>query len=360
MNTTSQLDTKSRTDNNWIADMLDIPSANDILNELPATEEILYTVETNRFIIKEILNGNDDRLLVITWPCSIHNPEAAIKFAEALVSLKEENPHLHIVMRVYFEKPRSRKGWKGLINDPDLDGSFNIEKWLRVWRELLLKINEMGIGTAVEFLDSISPQYIADLVSWGAIGARNTEAQWHRELASGLSMPVWFKNGTSWNTDIAIDAIKAANQPHHFLWANKDWESSVIVSRWNPDWHIVLRWWWEKWTNYDAQSVSEVVKTLDDEKINTWIVIDFSHANSKKSQENQPRVCLDVSKQIACWNKKIVWVMIEANIKSWNQKLIVGQIPDPGISITDECVDLERNAEMLSQLNDAVEERLSA
>ncbi len=357
MNTqTTQSDQLSMNDNKRVTDIEEMITPQEIIDELPLDEQTAHFIRTSRDIISNIIHLQDDRLLVITGPCSIHNPDEALQIARELKELQKENPHLYIVMRTYFEKPRTTVGWKGLLSDPDLDDSHNIEKWLHTGRELLLKINQMWIPTAVEFLDTITPQYIADLVHWGAIGARTTESQEHRKLVSGLSMPVGFKNGTMWNTDIAIDAIGASTQPHTFLGATKDGKIARITSSWNPDGHVILRGWSTS-TNYDDASIQETSQALNEKWIDTWIVIDFSHQNSRKKHENQPKVCESVAKQIRS-NKRIAWVMIEANIHEGAQKH-TPWVDDPKnikswISITDACVSLEVNEKMLKKLNKAV------
>ena len=326
-----------------------------LIEKYPLWETRTFISES-RNIIRDIIHWRDDRLLVITGPCSIHNPEEALQIAENLKLLQEENPHLYIVMRTYFEKPRTTVGWKGLLNDPDLDGSCDIEKGLDVGRKLLLEINKMWIPTAVEFLDTITPQYIADLVHWGAIGARTTESQEHRKLVSGLSMPVWFKNGTNGNVGIAVDAIGAASKPHTFPGATKDGRIARITTTWNPDTHVILRGG-SNGPNYGKSNVDPIIENLERKWVDTWIIIDCSHANSEKDHRNQPKVSASVAKQISAGNERIVWVMIEANIVEGAQKFTPGKnnVDDilPGVSITDACVSLETNASIVEELNAA-------
>ncbi len=348
---------RTQEDITWITDDKRIDSVEEIIspleliNKFPVPEKLWSFIEQSRKIIGNIINFNDSRLLVITWPCSIHNPKEALEYAEKLQKIKENYPHLFLVMRTYFEKPRTTIWWKWLINDPDLDDSCDIEKWLETARDLLIKINSMWIPTAVEFLDTITPQYIADLVSWWAIWARTTESQEHRKLVSGLSMPIGFKNWTTWDIQIAIDAIKSAVWKHTFLSIAKDWKVAKITSSWNPDSHVILRWW-SSWPNYNEDSVRQITEKLESNWIKTWIVVDFSHANSSKNYKNQPLVCESVSNQIEeDKNSKIVWVMIEWNINEWSQKLSDNLLP--WVSITDSCVWWENNKEMIEMLNSA-------
>ena len=335
-------------------------TAQELINKYSLTESDVNFVTQSRKVISDIIHRKDKRLLVITGPCSIHHPEEALRIAENLKEIQQANPHLYIVMRTYFEKPRTTVGWKGLLNDPDLDGSCDVEKGLDMGRELLLKINKIWIPTAVEFLDTITPHYIADLIHYGAIGARTTESQEHRKLVSALSMPVGFKNGTKWNVDIAIDAIGAASKPHTFPGATKDGKIAKITTRWNPDGHVILRGG-SNGPNYDASHVDPILETLEGKSVDSGIVIDFSHANSLKDHKNQPKVCENVAKQIAAWNKKIVGVMIEANLEEGAQKFTPGK-DNPadikaGVSITDACVSLETNESMLRELNEATKVR---
>jgi len=324
-----------------------------LLERFPASEKATKSVVSGRAAIHNVYNGKDDRLLVVIGPCSIHDPKAALDYAQRLVKLREKyKDSLEIVMRVYFEKPRTTVGWKGLINDPYMDNSFQLNDGLRMGRKLLLEINELGMPTAGEFLDMITPQYMADLMCWGAIGARTTESQVHRELASGLSCPVGFKNGTDGTIKIAIDAIGSAAASHHFLSVTKFGHAAIVETTGNSDCHIILRG--GKSTNYDAQSVQDVTKELDDCGLNTKIMIDFSHANSNKKFENQMLVSTDVSEQISQGNQNIFGVMVESHIVEGNQKLVNGKAEVYGQSITDACIGWNDTEILLAQLSDAV------
>ena len=327
-----------------------------LLERFQVTEKISETVVHSRQAIHQILSQQDDRLLVIIGPCSIHDPQAAIEYAQRLAPLREQyKGSLEIVMRVYFEKPRTTVGWKGLINDPDLSGTFNINKGLRTARSLLLDINAMGLPAATEFLDMITPQYVADLMSWGAIGARTTESQVHRELASGLSCPVGFKNGTDGTIKVAVDAISAANASHHFLSVNKFGHSAIVETKGNPDCHIILRG--GKSPNYSAAHVAEVKTGLQKAKLKQTLMIDFSHANSEKKFENQMRVCTDVCAQIAAGDKAISGVMVESHLVEGRQDLANGVATTYGQSITDACIGWADTEKLLTQLSDAVIKR---
>lgn len=324
-----------------------------LLEKFPATEKANKSVVAGRTAIHNIFNGKDDRLLVVIGPCSIHDPKAALEYAQRLVKLREVyKDNLEIVMRVYFEKPRTTVGWKGLINDPYLDNSFALNDGLRLGRGLLLQINELGLPAAGEFLDMITPQYMADFMCWGAIGARTTESQVHRELASGLSCPVGFKNGTDGTIKIAIDAIGSAAASHHFLSVTKFGHAAIVETTGNKDCHIILRG--GRTTNFDADSVSDVTKELEKSGLNTKIMIDFSHANSSKKFENQMIVSTDVSEQISQGNHNIFGVMVESHLVEGNQKLVNGKAEVYGQSITDACIGWNDTETMLAQLNDAV------
>lgn len=349
-------DTSSIVDNKRIDEIEKITSPKTLIEKYPLDENTANFVELSRNAISNIINFKNDKLLVITWPCSIHNVDEALEYAELLKSIKEDNPHLFLVMRTYFEKPRTTVWWKWLLNDPYLDDSCEIDDWLHVARELLLKINKMWIPTAVEFLDTITPQYIWDLVSWWAIWARTTESQEHRKLVSWLSMPVWFKNGTSWDIQIAIDAIKSSKWKHTFLSVTKNWEVAKVTTTWNQDWHIILRWW-SSWPNYYQEDIEKTTKILEKNQIKTWIIVDASHGNSNKNYKNQPIVSKDIAEQIVRWNKKIVWIMIEWNLNEWNQPLSDDLLP--WVSITDACVNWETNKEMISELNEAKKSKKS-
>ncbi|MBS0969556.1 3-deoxy-7-phosphoheptulonate synthase [Chimaeribacter arupi] len=327
-----------------------------LLEKFPATDKAAETVSHARSAIHKILKGNDDRLLVVIGPCSIHDPEAAKEYAGRLLALREElKDSLEIVMRVYFEKPRTTVGWKGLINDPQMDGSFQINDGLRLARKLLLEINDTGLPAAGEFLDMITPQYLADLMSWGAIGARTTESQVHRELASGLSCPVGFKNGTDGTIKVAIDAINAAGAPHCFLSVTKWGHSAIVNTSGNADCHIILRG--GKEPNYSAAHVSEVKAGLEKAGLPPRIMIDFSHANSSKQFKKQLDVATDVSGQIAGGDASIMGVMIESHLVEGNQSLESGEPLVYGQSVTDACIGWDDTDAVLRQLAAAVQAR---
>lgn len=323
---------------------------------LPCDDEASDTVSASRTALHEILHGRDDRLAVVIGPCSIHDPVAAIEYAHRLKPLRDAYAgDLEIVMRVYFEKPRTTVGWKGLINDPDLDGSFQINKGLRIARGLLRDINKLGLPAGVEFLDVISPQYIADLVAWGAIGARTTESQVHRELASGLSCPVGFKNGTDGNIKIAADAVGAASNPHHFLSVTKQGDTAIVATAGNPDCHVILRG--GKQPNFDAASVDAASQTLGKAHLPARLMIDASHANSSKNPENQPKVVAGINAQLAGGEERIVGVMVESHLVAGRQDLVEGQPLTYGQSITDGCIGWDTSLEVLESLAQAVRAR---
>ncbi|RXJ72282.1 3-deoxy-7-phosphoheptulonate synthase [Veronia nyctiphanis] len=327
-----------------------------ILERYPSSENASETVFKARQAIHNILNDKDDRLLVVVGPCSIHDTDAAVEYGRKLKALREElSDDLEVVMRVYFEKPRTTVGWKGLINDPFLDNSFNLNDGLRMGRKLLLDITDMGLPTAGEFLDMITPQYMADLISWGAIGARTTESQVHRELASGLSCPVGFKNGTDGNIKIATDAIRSAESPHHFLSVTKYGHSAIVETAGNEDCHIILRG--GKAPNYSKEDVDAVTSELESAKLRQKLMIDFSHANSSKKYERQMVVSNDVSAQIASGNDAIFGVMIESHLVEGRQDLVVGKELTYGQSITDACIGWSDTENVLRQLAEAVRER---
>jgi len=325
-----------------------------LLERFPASAAANKSVVSGRAAIHNIFNSKDDRLLVVIGPCSIHDPVAALEYGQRLVKLREKyKDSLEIVMRVYFEKPRTTVGWKGLINDPYMDNSFKLNDGLRLGRKLLLDINELGLPTAGEFLDMITPQYMADFMCWGAIGARTTESQVHRELASGLSCPVGFKNGTDGTIKIAIDAIGSASASHHFLSVTKFGHAAIVETTGNSDCHIILRGG-NSSTNFDAQSVADVTEQLEGSGLNTKIMIDFSHANSSKKFENQMLVSTDVSQQISQGNDNIFGVMVESHLVEGNQKLVDGQAKVYGQSITDACIGWNDTETLLAQLSNAV------
>jgi len=327
-----------------------------LLERFPATQQASKSVFEGRAAIHNIFNGKDDRLLVVIGPCSIHDTKGALEYGERLVKLREKYADtLEIVMRVYFEKPRTTVGWKGLINDPYMDNTFNLNDGLRIGRKLLLDLNDLGLPTAGEFLDMITPQYMADFMCWGAIGARTTESQVHRELASGLSCPVGFKNGTDGTIKIAIDAIGAASAPHHFLSVTKLGHSAIVETTGNTDCHIILRG--GRTTNYDADSVQSVTEQLTKSSLNTKLMIDFSHANSSKKFKNQMLVSTDVSKQIANGNANIFGVMVESNLVEGRQDLVDGEVEVYGQSLTDACIGWDDSEILLAQLSQSVTAR---
>lgn len=325
--------------------------------ELPLTAITAQTTTEARVAVQHILTAEDDRLLVIVGPCSIHDTDAALEYAKNLKVLKDKlKQDLHIIMRVYFEKPRTTVGWKGLINDPHLDGSFNINHGLRIARKLLLDLNLLGIPAATEYLDLITPQYISDLIAWGAIGARTTESQCHRELASGLSCPVGFKNATDGNIAIANDAIKAAMQPHHFLSVTSAGHSAIFSTTGNADAHIILRGG-NDGPNYDAVSVNKVAHSMRQAGLKANIMIDFSHANSLKQCQRQLLVAKDVAMQIAEGDQRIIGVMIESHLKSGRQNIMPKQALVYGQSITDACIGWGDTEVLLQNLARAVQKR---
>ena len=325
--------------------------------ERPVTEAASATIADTRDQISAILNGRDPRLLILAGPCSIHDPKAAREYAGLLkAAIQEFSEELCIVMRVYFEKPRTTIGWKGLINDPYLDHSYKINDGLRLARHLLLDLAEMGVPTGTEFLDMISPQYIAGLVSWGAIGARTTESQVHRQLVSGVSCPVGFKNGTSGDVQVAINAILSAANSHVFLGLTKSGQSAILVTTGNPDCHIILRGG-KNMVNYTAESVAETAAKLEKAGLPPRIMIDFSHANSSKDYRRQAFVCHDVSGQIAGGDKRILGAMIESNLVAGAQPLVIGEPLVYGQSITDGCIDWPETYALLKELAAAARAR---
>jgi 3-deoxy-7-phosphoheptulonate synthase len=327
-----------------------------ILREFAITPEAKHLVAESRHAIHRILHGADERLVVIIGPCSIHDVKAAKEYGGRLAELKQRSAgELLVLMRVYFEKPRTTVGWKGLINDPALDGSFRINDGLKLARELLLDLNEAGIPVACEFLDMVMPQYIADLVSWGAIGARTTESQIHRELASGLSCPIGFKNGTDGNIRIAVDAIRAARVPHHFIGVTKSGQCAIVSTSGNEDCHLVLRG--GKTPNYDAASVDAVCKTLGEAGLAQNVMIDLSHANSSKQFEKQIDGGMDVARQVTAGDTRIVGVMAESHLLAGRQDLVPGKPLVYGQSITDACIGWEESKRLLESLADAVAQR---
>ncbi|MPZ75594.1 MAG: 3-deoxy-7-phosphoheptulonate synthase AroG [Deltaproteobacteria bacterium] len=345
-----------KTDDLRIREIKELLPPAQVLRDISITKKAAETVYQTRQAIHRILHGADDRLLVIMGPCSIHDVKAAKEYAGKLKEVKERlATDLLVVMRVYFEKPRTTVGWKGLINDPNLDGSFRINDGLRIGRQLLLDINEMAVPAGSEFLDMITPQYVADLVSWGAIGARTTESQVHRELASGLSCPVGFKNGTDGNIRIALDAIRAAQAPHHFLSVTKDGHSAIVSTTGNEDCHIILRG--GKNPNYDSENVAATAKSLAEAGIAARIMIDCSHGNSGKEPQKQLEVGHQVAAQIAEGDERIFGMMIESHLKAGRQDLMPGKQLVYGLSITDACVGWEDTRNLVEELADAVRRR---
>ncbi len=341
-----------------IASIRDVAVPAEIIEELPASAKAAKTVAETRQDIHRILAKRDDRVVVVVGPCSIHDPRAAIEYANRLAAEKEQHKgELLVVMRVYFEKPRTTIGWKGLINDPNLNGTFDINAGLRVARELLLEINDLGVPAGVEFLDIISPQYIADLVSWGAIGARTTESQVHRQLVSGLSCPVGLKNGTTGDVKIAVDGAHAASKPHRFLSITKTGKTAIFETAGNTDAHVILRGGTEP--NYSSEHVETLAQLLKNRGLSENVMIDFSHANSRKDYSRQKQVCTDVAQQIASGDDRIVGVMVESHLIEGRQDLFPGREPTYGQSITDACIGWEDTVEVLGQLSDAVRARRS-
>ncbi|HTH59795.1 MAG TPA: 3-deoxy-7-phosphoheptulonate synthase AroG [Paraburkholderia sp.] len=344
------------TDDVRIRELKELTPPAHLIREFPCNEQVSNLIYETRQSLHRILHGMDDRLIVIVGPCSIHDTKAAVDYARRLVEQRKRFAgDLEIVMRVYFEKPRTTVGWKGLINDPHLDNSFKINEGLRTARELLVEINELGLPAGTEYLDMISPQYIADLISWGAIGARTTESQVHRELASGLSCPVGFKNGTDGNVKIAVDAIKAASQPHHFLSVTKGGHSAIVSTAGNEDCHVILRG--GKTPNYDADSVNAASADIGKAGLAARVMIDASHANSEKKHENQIPVCANIGRQIAAGDERIIGVMVESHLVAGRQDLKEGCALTYGQSITDACIGWDESVAVLEGLAESVRQR---
>ncbi|MET0293751.1 MAG: 3-deoxy-7-phosphoheptulonate synthase [Phenylobacterium sp.] len=345
------------TDDLRIRSIEPLPPPVQVIGEAPSTSLIAETVTAGRRAFSAILHGADDRLAVVIGPCSIHDPEAAMDYARRLAAERERHAGaLEILMRVYFEKPRTTVGWKGLINDPHLDGSFRIEEGLRLARRLLLQVGALGLPVAVEFLDTTTPQYLADLVAWGAIGARTTESQIHRELASGLSCPVGFKNGTDGQVKVAVDAVLAARQPHHFLAVGKDGRSAIAATTGNADGHVVLRGG-RSGPNYDAASLARACAELQAAELPVKLMVDASHDNASKDHANQPRVVANLAAQLAAGEDRLCAVMVESNLVAGRQALVPGMPLVYGQSITDACIDWETTVEVLETLAGAVRAR---
>ena len=345
-----------RTDDLRIAAVRALIAPQLLLEELPVDAPALATVTNARQAIHRVLHGADDRLLVVVGPCSIHDSKAALEYAARLREAATRHAaDLLVVMRVYFEKPRTTVGWKGFINDPRLDETFDMNEGLRLARKLLLEINHLGVPCGTEFLDLISPQYIADLIAWGAIGARTTESQSHRQLASGLSCPVGFKNGTDGNIRIAVDAIKAACARHHFISVTKSGHVAVFKTAGNEDCHVILRG--GKSPNYDAAGVEAACKELAAAGVAQRLMVDFSHANSSKQYQKQHEVAQDVARQLAAGERRIVGVMVESHLNAGRQDLLPGKELKYGVSITDACLGWDDTVKLLETLADAVRKR---
>jgi 3-deoxy-7-phosphoheptulonate synthase len=329
-----------------------------LLEELPVTAEVEALVELTRLRIGDVLRGSDDRLVLVVGPCSIHDHDAALAYARRLKALADElADELIVVMRVYFEKPRTTVGWKGYINDPRLDGSFRINEGLRRARELLLEISALGVPAATEFLDLLTPQYVADLIAWGAIGARTTESQSHRQLASGLSCPVGFKNGTDGGVQVAADAVRAAAAPHSFMGMTKMGVAAIFETRGNPDGHIILRG--GRAPNFDAAGVDSACAVLRSAGLHEAVMVDCSHANSAKQHQRQIEVAASLAERIAAGDRRLIGVMVESHLEAGRQDLVAGQPLRPGVSITDACIAWADTEPLLRGLAAAVRQRRS-
>jgi 3-deoxy-7-phosphoheptulonate synthase len=357
----SQSERTSQTDDQRIEDVMPLPPPEHLIRFFPiAGTPVEAQIAATRGRVRRIMNREDDRLLVIIGPCSIHDPAAALEYARRLRAERDKHAgELEVVMRVYFEKPRTTVGWKGLINDPYLDETYRIHEGLRIARQLLVDINRLGMPAGSEFLDTISPQYIGDLIAWGAIGARTTESQVHRELASGLSAPIGFKNGTDGNIKIAIDAIQAAARPHHFLSVHKNGQVAIVSTKGNKDCHIILRG--GRKPNYDAGSVAAACEEIEAAKLQCRLMIDASHANSEKQHQRQIDVVRDIGAQLAAGTRCIFGVMVESHLHAGAQKFTPGK-DDParleyGKSITDACIGWDDSVEVLRELAAAVKAR---
>ncbi len=343
----------SQTDDLRIRGMTELATPEEVIREHPCSERAAATVSAAREALQRIVHGRDDRLAVVIGPCSIHDVRAAREYAERLARERARlGGELELVMRVYFEKPRTTVGWKGLINDPDLDGSFRINAGLRLARELLVEVNELGLPAGCEFLDMITPQYTADLVAWGAIGARTTESQVHRELASGLSCPIGFKNATDGNVRVAVDAVRAASQPHHFLAVTKQGRSAIAATSGNGDCHVILRG--GRAPNYDSAGVAAACREMAAAGVATRLMIDASHGNSGKRPERQPAVVEDIAAQVEAGDRRIGGVMVESNLVAGRQDLVPGRTLLYGQSITDGCIDWSTSVKVLERLAAAV------
>jgi 3-deoxy-7-phosphoheptulonate synthase len=350
-------DKTSLTDDERIENIVPLPPPENLIRFFPIQgTPVEKLIAGTRRKLREILHGRSDRLLVVIGPCSIHDPVAAVAYAEKLAVEREKHSgELEVLMRVYFEKPRTTVGWKGLINDPYLNGSFRINEGLRIARDVLVRINQTGVPAGCEFLDVISPQYLGDLVSWGAIGARTTESQVHRELASGLSAPVGFKNGTDGNVRIAVDALLAARQKHHFLSVHKSGQVAIVETRGNEDCHIILRG--GKTPNYDAASVAAACEELAKAKLPERLMIDCSHANAAKQYQRQADVAADIAAQLGGGEKRIVGVMVESNLVEGRQELTPGKPLKFGQSVTDPCLGWDASIKVIEALAEGVKKR---
>ena len=352
----------TKTDDLRIRSMQTLTPPGELLRDCLRGERATATVVQSRARLQRILHGHDDRLAVVIGPCSIHDIDAAREYAQRLAAQRERFADtLEIVMRVYFEKPRTTVGWKGLINDPDLDGSFRINKGLRLARQLLIDVNELGLPAGCEVLDIITPPYLAVLVSWGAIGARTTESQVHREMTSGLSCPVGFKNGTDGNVKIAIDAVQAAAHPHHFLAVTKEGRTAIASTTGNADCHVILRG--GKTPNFDVDSVAAAARQLAAAGLAPRLMIDASHGNSSKKPENQPQVVDAIAAQVAGGSRQVAGVMVESHLVAGRQDIVPGQPLAYGQSVTDGCIGWETSVGVLEALSRAVvarRERLSS
>ena len=340
-----------------ILEMRDLIAPRDLQEALPVDAALAEHIVASRKAVEGVLYGGDDRLLVVVGPCSVHDAQAALEYGDLLAAeAQKHRQRLLVVMRVYFEKPRTTIGWKGLINDPKLDGSYQINDGLHLARQLLMDLNRKGLPCATEFLDIISPQYVADLISWGAIGARTTESQVHRELASGLSCPVGFKNGTDGNVKIAADAIRSASQKHHFLAVSKAGRVATSATRGNKACHIILRGGNGK-PNYDAASVEAAVQMLAQSGLPPRVMIDCSHANSGKDHRRQPQVAADIGAQVAGGDMRIIGVMLESNLVEGSQEIVQGKELRYGQSVTDACINWQQTQQVLEELAGAVAAR---
>ena len=352
----SQMPARLPIDDTRIREIMELAPPAHLLREFPASDVASTMTFETRAAVHRVLHGADDRLLAVVGPCSIHDYDAAIDYATRLSALRRElAADLIVVMRVYFEKPRTTVGWKGLINDPRLDDSFRINEGLRLARRILVEVNDLELPAATEYLDMITPQYIADLIAWGAIGARTTESQVHRQLASGLSCPVGFKNGTNGDVRVAVDAIKAASAPHHFLSVTKGGHSAIVHTAGNEDGHIILRG--GRATNYDAASVEATCQELATAGLAARLMIDFSHANCQKQHERQLDVGRDVAAQIAGGDDRIFGAMIESHLNAGRQDLVPGKPLEYGVSITDACIGWDATEALLRELAQAVRQR---